>query len=167
MQLGGILGAGLFVLSVPPTLLHQRACGLASHLLEAPGSFGLTASSSCSPTHGPTSPRALAVAQNRRPGGDPGGCAVGRLRSPGRQRPGGRWVLHSRKPVVLRARPADPEGELVSNIPAVASRSSGSLTAARAALRRSTPAPACTMPLLYPKPNPLQKANLCSRLFFW
>ncbi|XP_045018385.1 ATP-binding cassette sub-family C member 4 isoform X6 [Bubalus bubalis] len=28
-------------------------------------------------------------------------------------------------------------------------------------------APACTMPLLYPKPNPLQKANLCSRLFFW
>ncbi|XP_061266628.1 ATP-binding cassette sub-family C member 4-like isoform X8 [Bos javanicus] len=23
------------------------------------------------------------------------------------------------------------------------------------------------MPLLYPKPNPLQKANLCSRLFFW
>ena len=155
------------MLSVPPTLLHQRACGLASHLLEAPGSFGLTASSSCSPTHGPTSPRALAVAQNRRPGGDPGGCAVGRLRSPGRRRPGGRWVLHSRKPVVLRARPADPEGELVSNMPAVASRSSGSLTVARAALRRSTPAPACTMPLLYTKPNPLQKANLCSRLFFW
>ena len=90
-----------------------------------------------------------------------------RLRSPGRRRPGGRWVLHPQKPVVLRARPADPEGGLVSNIPAVASRSSGSLTAARAALRRSIAAPAWTMPLLYPKPNPLQKANLCSRLFFW
>ena len=71
--------------------------------------------------------------------------------------------------MVLRARPADPEGGLVSNIPAVASRSSGSLTSHRAAQRRSTPAPAGTMPLLYPKvkPNPLQKANLCSRLFFW
>ena len=44
-----------------------------------------------------------------------------------------------------------------------------SLTARRAAQRRSTPAPAGTMPPLYPKvkPNPLQKANLCSRLFFW
>ncbi|XP_070655987.1 ATP-binding cassette sub-family C member 4-like isoform X1 [Bos indicus] len=72
-------------------------------------------------------------------------------------------------PVVLRARPADPEGGLVSNIPAVSSRSSGSLTSHRAAQRRSTPAPAGTMPPLYPKvkPNPLQKANLCSRLFFW
>ena len=57
----------------------------------------------------------------------------------------------------------------MSNIPAVASRSSGSLTARRAAQRRSTPALAGTMPPLYPKvkPNPLQKANLCSRLFFW
>ena len=61
------------------------------------------------------------------------------MRSPGRRRPGGRWVLHSRKPVFLRARPADPEGGLVSNIPAVASRSSGRLTAARAAQRRYTP----------------------------
>ena len=68
---------------------------------------------------------------------------------------------------VLGTRPADPVSGLVSNIPAVASRSSGSLTAARAAQRRSTPAQACPMPLLYPKPNPLQKANLCSRLFFW
>lgn len=78
-------------------------------------------------------------------------------------------MLHPQQPVVLRARPADPEGGLVSNIPAVASRSSGSLTEVRAAQRRSTPARAGTMPPLYPKvkPNPLQKANLCSRLFFW
>ena len=80
------------------------------------------------------------------------------MRIPGRQRLGGLWVLHPQKPVGLRARPADPEGGLVSNIPAVSSRSSGSLTAARAAQRRSTPAPASTMPPLYPKPNPLQKA---------
>ena len=72
------------------------------------------------------------------------------------------------KPVVLRARPADPEGGLISSIPAVASRSSESLTAARAALRLSTPAPAGTMLPLYPsvKSNPLQKANLCTRLFW-
>ena len=71
--------------------------------------------------------------------------------------------------MVLRARPADPEGGLISNIPAVASKSSGSLTAARAALRCSMSASAGTMPPLDPKvkPNPLQKANLCSRLFFW
>ena len=62
-----------------------------------------------------------------------------------------------------------PEGRLISSIHVVASRSSGSLTAVRAALRLSAPAPAGTMPPLYPtvKPNPLQKANLCSRLFFW
>ena len=37
------------------------------------------------------------------------------------------------------------------------------------ALRLFKPAPAGTMPPLHPtvKPNPLQKANLCSRLFFW
>ena len=41
------------------------------------------------------------------------------MRSPGRRRPGRRWVLHPQKPVVLRARPADPVSGLVSNIPAV------------------------------------------------
>ena len=81
---------------------------------------------------------------------------------------GGQWVLHPQKPV-LRARPADLEGELISNIPAVSSRSSGSFTAARAAQRRSMPALAGTMLPLDPKvkPNPLQKANVCSCLFFW
>ncbi|XP_043334061.1 ATP-binding cassette sub-family C member 4-like isoform X4 [Cervus canadensis] len=45
----------------------------------------------------------------------------------------------------------------------------GNLTAARAAPPSSTPAPASTMLPQHPevKPNPLQKANLCSRLFFW
>ena len=67
-----------FVPAVRATSLHQRAGGLASHLHPASGSFGLTASSSCSPTHGPTSPGAVTTAQSRwRPG---------RLRSPGRRR---------------------------------------------------------------------------------
>ncbi|XP_045018372.1 ATP-binding cassette sub-family C member 4 isoform X6 [Bubalus bubalis] len=79
------------------------------------------------------------------------------------------WVLHPQKPVVLRARPADPEGRLIFSIHVVTSRSSGSLTEVRAALRLSTPAAAGTMLPLNPKmkSNPLQKANLCSRLFFW
>ena len=79
------------------------------------------------------------------------------------------WVLHPQKPVVLRARPVDPEGRLIFSIHVVTSRSSGSLTEVRAALRLSTPAAAGTMLPLYPKvkSNPLQKANLCSRLFFW
>lgn len=66
----------------------------------------------------------------------------------------------------FRGRPADPKGRLTSSIHVVASRSSGSLTTVRAALRRSMPAPAGTMPPLHPtvKPNPLQKANLCSCL---
>ena len=117
------------------TLLHQRAGGLASHLHAAPGSFGLTASSSCSPTQGSTSARAVTAAQSQWPE------ATGRLRSRGRRRPGGLWVLHPRKPVVLRVRPADPEGGLVSGIPAVAPQRSGRLNAARLAQRCSTPAP--------------------------
>lgn len=88
-----------FVPAVLCTLLHQRAGGLASHSHAAPGSFGLTASSSCSPIHGPTSPGAVTAAQSRRPG---------RLRSWGRRRPGGRWELHPQKPVVFQGPPSRP-----------------------------------------------------------
>ena len=161
MQLGGILGAGLFVLSGPPTLLHQRAGGLASHLLEAPGSFGLTASSSCSPTHGPTSPEPW---QQRRTG-DPEAT---------------REVAQSREAETWRAMGAPFPETCGSPGPPSRSRRRTGLQHPRGRLQKQREphrgqssaaplhtAPACAMPLLYPKPNPLQKANLCSRLFFW
>ncbi|MBW00841.1 Cytoplasmic polyadenylation element-binding protein 4, partial [Eschrichtius robustus] len=66
------------------------------------------------------------------------------------------------------SRGADPRGSLRSSIPADASRSSGSGAHAGAAQPRPAPVLACKMLPVYPevKPNPLQDANLCSRVLF-
>ena len=162
---GALLGAGLVV-------PHSQPAAFNKELITLPSTCVRLLETSTWVFPGPAAPR-VARCIHPMPVAAPAqsGCLRGgpwRLLSLGRRT----WCTKGgplSEAEVLRLRPSGPVRRPESSIPARASRSSRSPTAAWAGRPRSVSALAGKMPPVSAevKTSPLQKANFCSRLFVW